>query len=869
LKQFDQDEPRFPQRPFLTGRRDDLASYLKWAPPDCGGSPISYFKIYRGTVPGSEKYIGKTSGDDFDFVDRHTDPSVVAYTYKVTAVTAVGEGLPSNIISLEVTSRPDITAACSLPGQTVITDGIGDASDTLQQHDISSVSMAEPDSLAGNVVFTIKMVNLSTIPPGWRWSVRFLVPGYDPPANAAGAVEDWFVSMTSADGASPTFTYGTTGVPSPGGQSTARFFTTIGNLDPASNAQADGTITLVLPKEAIRSSAVCKGTCGPLNAGQTINLTLGSVRATAPSTVPSAGGTNETIPDTTGPASYTLRPANLCFANTEPIARMTSDVDRGDAPFTVQFDGSSSHDPDSIDTIASYTFNFGDGGDDVTQASPVIVHTFTQAGEYDVRMVVTDSRGKTSLNTAHALVEAESGATPPPTPTPTPTATPAATPTPTPTGTPTATPTPTPGQGSTTVQFASNKYTVTEGCTQAMISVVRTGATGASTTVRYVINDATASQRSDFTYAAGTLTFGPGETMKAFPVLITDDAYSEGVETATIVLSAMRGGSAGSPMTATLEIVDNDNSDLPLNPIDDSSNFVGEHYHDFLNRQADTDGQSFWTNNIDSCGTDAACIETKRVNVSAAFYLSIEFQQTGYLVERIYKTAFGDAPGTSTLGGSHNISAPIVRFDEFLADTQAIGNGVVVLQNGWEQKLEQNKQTFAADFVTRDRFTSAYPATLGAADFVDRLNANAGNPLSQSERDQLVNELAAGAKTRAEVLRAVAEDNDLAKAEFNRAFVLMQYFGYLRRNPNSAPDSDYTGYEFWLSKLNDFNGDFVKAEMVKAFIGSTEYRERFQGGTARGNPAGAGQASSLRQGITRSLWVSLTPTLLRTFAGGS
>ena len=51
----------------------------------------------------------------------------------------------------------------------------------------------------------------------------------------------------------------------------------------------------------------------------------------------------------------------------------------------------------------------------------------------------------------------------------------------------------------------------------------------------------------------------------------------------------------------------------------------------------------------------------------------------------------------------------------------------------------------------------------------------------------------------------------------------MQYFGYLRRNPNAEPDSDFTGYEFWLSKLNQFNGNFINAEMVKAFIKSTEY----------------------------------------------
>jgi hypothetical protein len=88
-------------------------------------------------------------------------------------------------------------------------------------------------------------------------------------------------------------------------------------------------------------------------------------------------------------------------------------------------------------------------------------------------------------------------------------------------------------------------------------------------------------------------------------------------------------------------------------------------------------------------------------------------------------------------------------------------------------------------------------------------------------------ETSASAKTRAQVLRAVAEDTDLVNAEFNRAFVLMQFFGYLRRNPNDPQDTDYTGYEFWRTKLNQFNGNFQNAEMVKAFINSTEYRQRF------------------------------------------
>jgi hypothetical protein len=152
---------------------------------------------------------------------------------------------------------------------------------------------------------------------------------------------------------------------------------------------------------------------------------------------------------------------------------------------------------------------------------------------------------------------------------------------------------------------------------------------------------------------------------------------------------------------------------------------------------------------------------------------------------------------------------------------------VIVGQGNWQQQLENNKQAFTATFVLRSRFTTALPTSLAAAQFVDTLNANAGNPLSASERDQLVNDLATNAKTRAQVLRAVAEDPDLNTAESNRAFVLMQYFGYLRRNPNDPQDSDHSGYDFWLTKLNQFNGNYINAEMVKAFITSIEYRQRF------------------------------------------
>jgi hypothetical protein len=267
-----------------------------------------------------------------------------------------------------------------------------------------------------------------------------------------------------------------------------------------------------------------------------------------------------------------------------------------------------------------------------------------------------------------------------------------------------------------------------------------------------------------------------------------------------------------------------------INAIDNPPNFVRQHYRDFLGREADQSGLDFWTGQMTSCGSSDLTV--CRVNVSGAFFLSIEFQQTGYLVERMYKTAYGDATATSTFGGSHQIFVPVVRINEFLADTQRVGRGVVVGQPGWDTVLENNKQAYALEFVQTSRFAAALPTTMTPTQFVDKLNANAGNVLSPSERATAIGVFGTAADTsnvaaRAQVLRQIADDSDLFSAESNRAFVLAQYFGYLRRNPNDLPDSDYTGYEFWLLKLNQFNGDYIGAEMVKAFINSSEYRQRF------------------------------------------
>jgi hypothetical protein len=160
-------------------------------------------------------------------------------------------------------------------------------------------------------------------------------------------------------------------------------------------------------------------------------------------------------------------------------------------------------------------------------------------------------------------------------------------------------------------------------------------------------------------------------------------------------------------------------------------------------------------------------------------------------------------------------------------DSQDIGHGVIVGNAGYEQVLEANTVDFINRFVTRPEFLANYPTSLTAAQYVDKLNSQSGSLLTGGQRDALVNGLTNGTETRASVLRKIAENPAFVTAETSRAFVLMQYFGYLRRNPDDTPNTDFSGYDFWLSKLNQFNGDYKAAEMVKAFITSAEFRNRF------------------------------------------
>jgi len=229
------------------------------------------------------------------------------------------------------------------------------------------------------------------------------------------------------------------------------------------------------------------------------------------------------------------------------------------------------------------------------------------------------------------------------------------------------------------------------------------------------------------------------------------------------------------------------------NPIDDAEFFVRQHYLDFLNREPDAEGLTFWTKQITDCGGDAACIDRQRVGVSLSFFQSVEFQETGGFVIRVYQAAFNRQP----------------TYLEFVRDRSGLIAG---------GDLEANKLPFLSDeFVTRSEFTSLYSG-LSNAQYVDALNTNSGNSLTTSQRDALVAGLNNGTETRASVLRQVADNAVFRLNQFNSSFVLMEYFGYLRR------DIDPGGFAFWLDNLNNL-GNF--RGIVCAFVTSAEYQDRF------------------------------------------
>jgi hypothetical protein len=602
----------------------------------------------------------------------------------------------------------------------------------------------------------------------------------------------YFVGMTADSAGAVQFDYGTVTTATVGLVLGVPTETRVGAADAESNFTTDGTITLVISKSKVGSPTVgdVLGGISARNFSDSTNndRTTAAVDSTTGSTP--ATGNAVANDDTTNAAAYSVAGNNLsCLGAPTP--------------------------------------------------TPTVTPTPTPS--------VTPTPTPTVTPTPSPTV----------TPTPTPTVTPTPSPTVTPTPTPSVSPTPTPTPGTTsTFQFSQSVYAAPEDCTQTNVTITRLGITSNRATVDLTSSDGTAKQKGDFTFVVGRLTFEPGDTQKVVPVLICEDNYTEGPEQASLILSNPTSNTTlGVPSTAMLQIAD-DASESTANPIDDPRTFACQHYHDFLARDAvgsgDQAGLDFWTNQTASCGDDAACLDARRINVSAAFFLSIEFQQTGYLVIRAHKAAFGS-----------DKSNP--RYAVFLRDQREISEGVIIGQPGAETRLEQNKQKYFDEFVSRPEFVTQFPQGSAAATFVDKLFANAGVTPTTAERSAAISAYGSGDQAgRIGALRSVVESNSIFQKHYNPAFVLTQYFGYLRRNPDDAPDNNFSGYDFWLNKLNQFslpNEDVhdetvalkrvQRAEMVKAFLISIEYRQRFGG-----SPSGNQQSAPPEESVGSNSWTS-------------
>lgn len=355
-----------------------------------------------------------------------------------------------------------------------------------------------------------------------------------------------------------------------------------------------------------------------------------------------------------------------------------------------------------------------------------------------------------------------------------------------------------PAQSASVVQFGiiqggNGNLFVSESTLQIIIQVKRTGDTNTAVAVDYAVMSGSASERSDFGTAISTLRFAPGQTDKFFGISITDDAFAEPDETINITLSNPTGASLGALSNITLTIVDNDRVTAATNPIDTPEFFVRQHYIDFLNREPERAGFDSWVNLLRSC--PAGATRCDRIEVSAAFFRSTEYQIKGYFVIRFYLAALGRLPS----------------YAEFIRDSQRINGGEFFIGD-----ISANQTAYTNEFVLRPDFRAAYDALSNEA-YVNKLSQTAG--ITLANRAQLVNDLNTGAKTRAQVLREVVENGEFYLKEYNRGFVASEYYGYLRR------DVDMEGFNAWLNYLNAHPGDY--RTMVHGFVNSIEYRMRF------------------------------------------
>ena len=321
--------------------------------------------------------------------------------------------------------------------------------------------------------------------------------------------------------------------------------------------------------------------------------------------------------------------------------------------------------------------------------------------------------------------------------------------------------------------------------------------------------------RCDYSTTIETLTFGPGEIAKSVRVPLIDDVYVEPNENVQLALSNPSAGAQIGPFGTTALIITSADAAGQPNPVDTHGFFVRQQYIDFLSREPEQAGLNAWLGVLNGCpnayNTDPnnAAAQCDRNLVSSSFFRSAEFELKGGHVFRYYRLTYGRLP----------------QYTEIVADMASVTGAT-------QQEVFQKKAAFATNWVNSAGFQTAHGATTNQQ-LVDQLMdkyalssirtpdpaAPDGDARIVLTRAELVARLNAATLTRPQLVRAIVDSDEVSNAEFRPAFVAMQYFGYLRRDPETA------GYNAWLNYLNANPADFYT--MVNGFANSGEYRLRF------------------------------------------
>jgi hypothetical protein len=369
--------------------------------------------------------------------------------------------------------------------------------------------------------------------------------------------------------------------------------------------------------------------------------------------------------------------------------------------------------------------------------------------------------------------------------------------------------------------FTANNVTVTEGEGRATVTVTRTSDASGVAVIEYrtadadrftvSCSDATGNRgdayaRCDFATTVGRLDFAPGETQKTITIPIIDDGHKEGTETFGVQLLNASRPDLTTSSYGSVTILDNDAAGA-VNPILTTPFFVRQHYLDFLSREPEA-GEP-WSGVLNRCPNVTNDPSCDRITVSQSFFGSPEFQLKGFYVFRFYKVAFNRLP----------------EYTEIVADMSFVAGAT-------EAEVYARKAQLASAFVLRPQFEGATYSLSNSAFVASLLSQYQLTQITTPDPAQpdgaakvtltqaaLADGLDTGALTRAQVLRAVVDSDEVSAREFNNAFVAMQYYGYLRRKPEPA------GFEAWLGVLQ--RGDI--RTMVNGFMNSTEFKLRFGG----------------------------------------